>query len=59
MPTFLATMLTSVATKLLTEKFLMRLIILGLESVAKKTTNAVDDEIVAAVKEAYYGPEVE
>ncbi|QFS87583.1 MULTISPECIES: hypothetical protein [unclassified Marinobacter] len=58
MPAVFATILTSLATKLLTEKFLMRLVILGLEYAAGRTTNTVDDEVVAAVKEAYYGPEV-
>ncbi|WP_148312777.1 hypothetical protein [Marinobacter similis] len=59
MPAVFATILTSVVTKLFTEKFLMRLVILGLEYAASKSTTQVDDDVVAAVKEAYYGPVVE
>jgi len=48
----IGTILKKLLLKLMTEQFLKQVIVLGLERLAKKTDNTIDDEIVAAVKEA-------
>lgn len=52
MPNILASILASVAAKLLTEKFLIKLTLFTLEKVAARTSTKIDDEVVAMVKEA-------
>lgn len=42
----------AIISALLTEKFVKELIIFLLEKLAKKSSNEVDDEIVAKIKEA-------
>ena len=42
----------AVLSALLTEKFIKEIIVYLLEKLAKKTSNNVDDEIVAKIKEA-------
>ncbi len=46
---------TGIATKLMTEKFIMKVLVTVLGKVAEKTNNDVDDKIVKAVEEAYFG----
>jgi hypothetical protein len=44
----------SLVTALLTEEMVKKIIVALLEFISKKTTNEVDDKIVAIVKEALY-----
>lgn len=44
--------LKKVALKLLTEKFIIKLTMLGLGHLVKKTDNTLDDELFKAVEEA-------
>jgi len=47
--------LTKMLTTLLTEKLIMKVVTGLLTFVSKETDNKVDDEIIALVKDAYYG----
>lgn len=49
----LGSVLLSMLMSLLTEKFMKKALIAGLEALAKKTENEVDDKVVAAAKEAW------
>lgn len=46
---------TGIATKLLTETFIMKVLVAILGKVSEKTDNEIDDKIVKAVEEAYFG----
>jgi hypothetical protein len=46
-------------TSLLTEKFLKKAIVAALESIAEKTTNTLDNQLVAAAREAWDLPKEE
>tara|TARA_B110000438_G_scaffold302319_1_gene359661 strand:+ start:1910 stop:2092 length:183 start_codon:yes stop_codon:yes gene_type:complete len=48
----MSTFLTSLATKLLTQKFITKVFILLAEFLSKRTDNKIDDELVGAIKEA-------
>jgi len=50
----LANVVTKILTGLLTETFIKKIIVLTLKSIAKKTDNKVDDELVQIVEEALY-----
>lgn len=50
--TILLKTLKAMLLKLLTEKFLSETIVTLLESLAKKSSNSIDDKVVAAVKAA-------
>jgi hypothetical protein len=49
----LGSLLVTMLTNLLTEKFLKKAIVAVLESVASKTTNTLDNQLVAAAREAW------
>lgn len=53
MKTALLVILKSLLTKLLTEKVVGSLIVMLLEFAASKTSNRVDDKLVAEVKTAF------
>lgn len=55
MPAIFVKLLTSVAMNLLTEKFLLNLIVLLAGRVAKSTDNKLDDAIVEELKKAADG----
>ena len=44
--------LKAILLKLVTKAFLTKIVLIGLEKLAESSDNEVDDEIVAAVKEA-------
>lgn len=44
--------LKAVFSALMTEKFIKELVIYFLEKLTKKTTNSIDDDVVAKVKKA-------
>lgn len=48
----LVKIMVGVTVKLLTANFFEKLILMGLKSLSAKTTNTLDDEIVATVAEA-------
>ena len=50
----LANVVTKILTGLLTETFIKKIIVLTLKSIAKKTDNKVDDELVQIVEEVLY-----
>lgn len=52
MKTALLMILKSLLTKLLTEKVVGALIVMLLDYIASKTSNKVDDQLVATVKDA-------
>jgi len=43
---------TAILFSLLTEKVMIKLILLALEKIAKSTKNKIDDDVVKVVKEA-------
>ena len=64
MPTVLLTVLTSLGkvllsllTSLLTEKFLKRTILAGVETLSKKTAADFDDKLALAMREAWFPSE--
>ena len=48
----LAKLMMGLLWKLATESFFSKVIVYGLHSLAKETTNALDDKLVAAVAES-------
>lgn len=52
--TALGKVLMSMLTSLLTEKFLKKTIVLALEKIAGKTASDLDNQLLAAAKEAWY-----
>ncbi|MDH2289973.1 MULTISPECIES: hypothetical protein [unclassified Cobetia] len=55
MPAIVLKILTSMATTLLTERFLLNLLIVLAERLAKSTSNTLDDQIVRELKRAVEG----
>lgn len=55
--TALGKVLMSMLTSLLTEKFLKKAIVAGLEKIANKTASDLDNQLLAAAKEAWYPAE--
>ncbi|MDA5564376.1 hypothetical protein PJK54_11945 [Cobetia sp. MMG027] len=55
MPAVILKILTSMATTLLTERFLLNLLIVLAERLAKSTSNTLDDQIVRELKRAVEG----
>jgi hypothetical protein len=55
----LGSVLLSMLTSLLTERFLKKTVIAILSSVAEKTTNTLDNQLLAAAKEAWELPKEE
>ncbi|GED43179.1 hypothetical protein [Cobetia marina] len=55
MPAIVLKILTSMATTLLTERFLLNLLIVLAERLAKSTDNKLDDQIVRELKRAVEG----
>lgn len=52
--TLIAKLLGGAATKLLTEKFVMKILLIILKKVSESTRNDVDDQLVATVEKAYF-----
>jgi len=48
-------LVTGIATKLLTEKFIMKVLVAVLGKIAENTDNKIDDELIKSVEEAYFG----
>lgn len=55
MPAVILKILTSMATTMLTERFLLNLLIVLAERLAKSTSNTLDDQIVRELKRAVEG----
>lgn len=53
----IGTLLMSLLTSLLTEKFLKRAIIAGMETLSQKTAADFDDKLTAAMREAWFPSE--
>lgn len=53
----LGTVLMSLLTSLLTEKFLKRAIVAGMETLSQKTAADFDDKLTAAMREAWFPSE--
>lgn len=49
MMTALLNMATRIGMVMCTEKFITRLVVIGMQALAKKTSNTVDDELVGLV----------